>query len=214
MIKKTKKILSVMLTLATVMTIGSPTVQAAETVQPRGMYIRECVAYEPNYTSINYTHKYLGSVSGDNRDGSSALSITYVYEQSGTTTASISTYANGSVEAGVVFAKMAAEAGIEVTGSRSWTKGTSGGATYSIAPGKFEILGVYIPAVKTAGRLKYKVYMDSNPTNISYEYVTLSESYAPKKNSVHYKVSATSKSTLNVPTGITVYTPEGMYKAQ
>ena len=61
---------------------------------------------------------------------------------------------------------------------------------------------------------KVNFYMDGYPTNIFYEYVTLSESYAPKKNSVHYKVSTASTSTLNVPTGITVYTPEGMYKAQ
>ena len=85
------------------------------------------------------------------------MQITYQYEQSGTTTASIAGYANGTTEANVVFAKMQAEVGVEVTGSRSWTKGTSAGVSYSIAPGKFEVLNVYIPAVRTAGRLKYKV---------------------------------------------------------
>lgn len=214
MIKKTQKILSVILTLSTVITIGSTTVQAAERVQPMGMYIKELVAYEPDYISVDWTYKSLGVVSGDNRQGSSPLSITYDYEDSGTTTASLALYGSASAEAGVVFAKMEAKAGFEVTFSRSWTKGSSAGASYSIAPGKFEMVGVYIPAVKTSGRLKYKVYMDSNPKDVFYEYKTLVESYAPKKHSVHYKVSRVSTSTLNVPKGITVYTPAGMYKAQ
>lgn len=93
------------------------------------------------------------------------MQITYQYEQSGTTTASIAGYANGTTEANVV-CKMQAEVGVEVTGSRSWTKGTSAGVSYSIAPGKFEVLNVYIPAVRTAGRLKYKVYMDGYPENV------------------------------------------------
>ena len=59
------------------------------------------------------------------------MQITYQYEQSGTTTASIAGYANGTTEANVVFAKMQAEVGVEVTGSRSWTKGTSAGVSYS-----------------------------------------------------------------------------------
>ena len=102
----------------------------------------------------------------------------------------------------------------EVTGSRSWTKGTSAGVSYSIAPGKFEVLNVYIPAVRTAGRLKYKVYMDGYPENVFYEYKTLTESYAPQKNSVHYKVTTSSYSAIKVPKGMTVYTPTGVYKAQ
>ena len=142
------------------------------------------------------------------------MQITYQYEQSGTTTASIAGYANGTTEANVVFAKMQAEVGVEVTGSRSWTKGASAGVSYSIAPGKFEVLNVYIPAVRTAGRLKYKVYMDGYPENVFYEYKTLTESYAPQKNSVHYKVTTSSYSAIKVPKGMTVYTPTGVYKAQ
>ena len=46
-------------------------------------------------------------------------------------------------------------------------------SSHSIAPGKFEVLNVYIPAVRTAGRLKYKVYMDGYPENVFYEYQTL-----------------------------------------
>lgn len=86
--------------------------------------------------------------------------------------------------------------------------------SHSIAPGKFEVLNVYIPAVRTAGRLKYKVYMDGYPENVFYEYKTLTESYAPQKNSVHYKVTTSSYSAIKVPKGMTVYTPTGVYKAQ
>lgn len=170
------------MSLATVMAMSTTAFAAndSEKIEPRGAYIRECVDYEPNYTNIDYTHKFLGSVSGDNTQGSSIMQVTYVYEDSGTTTASIAGYVNGSTEVNVVFGKMKVEAGVEVTGSRSWTKGTSAGVSYGIAPGKFEVLKVYIPAVRTAGRLKYKVYMDGYPENVFYEYKTLTESYAPQ----------------------------------
>ena len=183
--RKIKTILGIVFSLAIVTTMNTTVFAANDSGIPerRGVYIRECVGYEPNYTNIDYTHKLLGSVSGDNTQGSSPMQITYQYEQSGTTTASIAGYANGTTEANVVFAKMQAEVGVEVTGSRSWTKGTSAGVSYSIAPGKFEVLNVYIPAVRTAGRLKYKVYMDGYPENVFYEYKTLTESYAPQKNS-------------------------------
>lgn len=159
--RKIKTILGIVFSLAIVTTMNTTVFAANDSGIPerRGVYIRECVGYEPNYTNIDYTHKLLGSVSGDNTQGSSPMQITYQYEQSGTTTASIAGYANGTTEANVVFAKMQAEVGVEVTGSRSWTKGTSAGVSYSIAPGKFEVLNVYIPAVRTAGRLKYKVYI-------------------------------------------------------
>lgn len=110
MIKKAKKILSAILTLSTVMTLGNTTVHAARFTdgyaKPYGMYIRECVAYEPNYTSIDWTHTYVGSVSADNRDGAGPLTITYKYDESGTTTASIGVYANTSLEANCVFEKI------------------------------------------------------------------------------------------------------------
>ena len=179
------------LTMATSSSIWAAS--TPEEIETKGMYLRKCIAYEPNYTSIDYTHTYVGSVSGDNTQGSSPMHVTYVYESSGTTTASIAGYANGTNEANLVFNKMKLEVGIEVTGTRSWTKGTSAGVSYSIAPGKFEVLGVYIPAVRTAGRLKYEVYMDGYPESTFYEYKTLSESYAPQKNSVHYKVTSSSR---------------------
>ena len=160
---------------------------------------KEAVCSASPWLILIYTHKLLGSVSGDNRKGSSTLQITYSYEQNGTTTASIAGYVNASKEANIVFEKMEMEVGIEVTGSRSWKKGTSAGVSYGIAPGKFEGLNVYIPAVRTAGRLKYKVYMDGYPEKISYEYKTLSESYAPQKNSIHYEVTSSSRTVSKVP---------------
>lgn len=175
------------------------------------MYIRECVAYEPNYTTKDYTHTYLGSVSGNNRQGSTELQLTYVYETSGTTTASIAGHINGTAEANIILTKAEIEIGVELSYSRSWTKGTSAGVSYGVGPGKFEELNVYIPAVKTAGRLKYKVYMDSQPNDIFYEYQTVNESYAPMKNSIHYKVVRASTSSLALPAGTTVYTPNGSY---
>lgn len=158
------------------------------TINPRGIYIKKCVGYEPNSTSIVHEFKSIGTVSGDNRKGSSPITIKYEYTSSGSVSASISGYANASVEANYVLAKMKAQVGVEVTTTRSWTKGTSSGASYSIPAGKFETLGAYIPGVKTSGKLKYKVYMDGYPNDYFYEYKTLNTSTAPQKNSVHFTV--------------------------
>lgn len=182
-------------------------------INPTGVYIRECIGFEPSNTSIDYTHKPLGFVSGDNRTGTNPMKITYVYDSSGSTSASISGYANTSIEANMVLGKMAAQAGVEVTSTRSWSSGTSSGVSYDIAPGKFEVLKAYIPAVKTSGQLKYKVYMDSNPSNVFYEYKTLYSSYAPTKNAIHYQVTSSSRSALPVPSGTIVYTPSGTYES-
>lgn len=180
-------------------------------ILPRGQYIKTCVDYEPNYTTMDYTYTYVGSVSGDNTNGSSPLQINYVYETSGTSSASISGYGSATAEAGIILSKMKAELKVEFTGTRSWTRGTASGATYSVSPGKFEVLNVYIPAAKTEGRLKYKVYMIGYPNNVFYEYKTLGTSYAPQKNSVHYQVVKSSRSAIEVPSGMTVYTKEGRH---
>ncbi len=192
--KKLKFLCSTMLSL--LMLFGLSTnifaLEGNNEINPNGIYRRDCVAYEPNSTSKVYTYKEIGTVSGDNRKGSSTLTINYKYSTSDSVSASISGYANASVEANYVLAKMKATAGVEVTTTRSWTKGTSSGSSYSIPAGKFETLTAYIPAVKTSGRLKYKVYMDGYPESYFYEYKTLNTSYAPQKSSVHFVVNSVS----------------------
>ena len=54
-------------------------------------------------------------------------------------------------------------------------------------------------------------FIDTIPEGDVY---TVGESYAPQKNSVHYKVTSSSRSAIKVPQGMTVYTPTGVYKAQ
>ena len=83
--RKIKTILGIVFSLAIVTTMNTTVFAANDSGIPerRGVYIRECVGYEPNYTNIDYTHKLLGSVSGDNTQGSSPMQITYQYEQSG-----------------------------------------------------------------------------------------------------------------------------------
>ncbi|MCB8814697.1 hypothetical protein [Desulfosporosinus shakirovi] len=179
---------------------------------PTGIYLRECVGYEPNYTTTDWTNKSLGQVSGDNRDGHSPLRLIYEYETTGEISAAISGHANGSTEEGVIFAKVAAEVGVEVTGTRKWYKGRSAGSSYDVPPGRFEVLKVYIPAIKTAGVLKYKVYMDGYPNDFFYEYETLKGSYAPIKSGVHYKVASVINKASELPAGIKVYTPKGSYR--
>lgn len=66
--RKIKTILGIVFSLAIVTTMNTTVFAANDSGIPerRGVYIRECVGYEPNYTNIDYTHKLLGSVSGDN----------------------------------------------------------------------------------------------------------------------------------------------------
>lgn len=186
-----KAFISMLAMLVAMVTMNSTAWAANDTreMEPRGVYIRELVEFIPIYTSMDYTYQLTGSISGDNRDGSSPLQITYVYSTSGTTTASFAGYGHATAEAGVIFAKMEVEAGFELGFSRSWTQGTSSGASYSIKPGAFETLNAYIPAVKTEGKLKYKVYMDGYPESVFYEYKSLGgASFAPLKSGIHFKV--------------------------
>ena len=75
--------------------------------------------------------------------------------------------------------------------SRSWTQGTKIGASYTVKSGKYEKIEAFIPAVKTAGKIKYRVYMDSNPGNVFYEYGRdLNAMYAPVSNGIYIKSSS------------------------
>ena len=75
--RKIKTILGIVLSLAIVTTMNTTAFAANDSGIPehRGMFIRICVGYEPNYTNINYTHKLVGSVSGDNTQGSSPCKL-------------------------------------------------------------------------------------------------------------------------------------------
>lgn len=157
--------------------------------EKQGMYIRTAVDYEPSYTSVDWYYKQVGFIAGDNRDGSSPLTVSLEYSKSDSITASLGGYVEGSTEAGVILAKTEVTVGMNLSFSRSWTKGSKTGANYSIPAGAFENVAAYIPAMKTAGRLKYKVYMDSNPSNVFYEYKTLYASYAPMSDGVVIKTS-------------------------
>lgn len=157
-------------------------------VQTQGAYIRECVGYNPKYVTKNYPYKKLDSIIGDNRKGDGPMKLSYTYKKSGSVTSTINGYVNASAEASTVFAKVKAETGIAVSKSRSWKQGTSAGVTYSVPKGKYQEIGVYIPATKTEGKLKYKVYMDGYPDKTFYEYKTLTTSYAIQKNGILFKI--------------------------
>lgn len=185
-----KAALSLVLLLTMIISVPA-TAQAASNspqAEPRGMYLKRCVGYEPNYTSMDYTHTPVGSVSGDNRHGSAPLHLTFTYESSSSTSASIGIHGSGSGEVKAVLAKLKIDLGVDFTYTRSWTKGTSSGVSYDVPIGKFQIINVYIPAAKTEGRLKYEVYMDGYPDDKFYEYVTLNTSFAPTSSSIHFEV--------------------------
>ncbi len=156
--------------------------------QNRGMYIRSCVAFEPSYVRNDYTHYYVGCAHGDNRYGSNPLILNYKSSTGGTVSATVSSYAESSTEVDLVLEKMSLTLGIGVTYSRSWAAQEEIGASYTVSPGDYEILCVYIPSTRTEGRLKYHVYMDGYPENDFYEYQTLTRSWAPQENSYYFKI--------------------------
>lgn len=57
--RKIKTILGIVFSLAIVTTMNTTVFAANDSGIPerRGVYIRECVGYEPNYTNIDYTHR-------------------------------------------------------------------------------------------------------------------------------------------------------------
>lgn len=166
-------------------------IKGGDTVSPQGIYIREAYEYVPNYMTMDNTYKSVCYVNGDNRGGSSDLTINLEYSTSGTVTASLGGHASVSAEAGVIFAKAKTQLTVDVCYSRSWTQGTKIGASYTVKSGKYEKIEAFIPAVKTAGKIKYRVYMDSNPGNVFYEYgKDLNAMYAPVSNGIYIKSSS------------------------
>lgn len=191
---KIKKFFKCTMALAIVMAMTmSTTALAADDVgaiEPRGVFIRTCIGFDPDYTYEDDFHTLIGSLVWDNTDGLSPVTVTYQYEQSGSLEASIGAYLNGSAEFEYVLASMRAEAGVSVTATRTWTAGFTASGSYQVPAGVRQDLDVYIPAVVTAGRLNYEVYMDGYPENVFYEYKTLTESFAPKPNSVSFKMTS------------------------
>ena len=62
--RKIKTILGIVFSLAIVTTMNTTVFAANDSGIPerRGVYIRECVGYEPNYTNIDYTHKLFQAI--------------------------------------------------------------------------------------------------------------------------------------------------------
>lgn len=118
------------------------------------------------------------------------MTLGYEHTTSGTVTASIAGHTNLSAEANLVYASMEAETGVSVSVSVSWTEGTTYAASYNVPPGNYENLVAYLPAVRTAGRLIYEVYMDGYPDNVFYQYDDLDPSYAPQSNGIYFRIES------------------------
>lgn len=157
-------------------------------IQPRIMYIRTLVGYDPDYTTVNYTYARMGQVTLDNRSNKKGeVTLTYKHTSSGTVEASISGHTKFSAEADVVFAKCSSETGISVGVSCSWTAGVETGVSMQVAPGYFGKIIGYCPGVTTEGGLVYDVYNLDYPNSPHWhETVELGTSYVPATNYVHY----------------------------
>lgn len=164
----------------------------SEAVSPN-TYIRECVDYEPDYITTDSSYAIVGSASIDNTKGTSAISVSYVYEYNGASDAYLSGFDTASSEADTVFAKLENEADTEVTASIDLSKGIAPAADYTVAAGSYEGVNTTITAIKTAGKLKYRVYKESSPDDIIYQYKTLEESYIPLKDYIHLQTFSVNK---------------------
>lgn len=150
----------------------------------RAMYIKEFVRYDPTSNVVNYKHTHVATATGENTT-SSYMTLNLTYETSGTVTASFGTATSLQGEFDAIIASVSASVNYTVGLSRSWTAGTSAGASIQVPPGQTIVLRGYIPGVTINGSLVYKMYMDGYEENWWYEYEPITNGYAPVKNHIH-----------------------------
>lgn len=140
--------------------------------------MREFVRYDPSSNSINYKYISLGSVVGRNNTAY-PMSISFIYQTSSSTTTTLGSSISVSATIDAVVATVSATAGVTATRSKSWTQGTSSGASLSLPGYATASISGYISGVTTAGSLVYYAYPDSSHSSGWYEYVSLPSSYIP-----------------------------------
>lgn len=179
-----------MLTFVAILSMLTMPVLASENVPtPRGAYIRTLVGYDSSYLTYQWEYKKVGTASGDNTSGSGPMTINFTYSSTGSISASYGSSTLLQYEKNLIIDKVSLAASFDVSNTRSWTAGRSYSGSLEIAPGKKQLITGYIPRISTRGSLKYKVYMDGYPNNYWYEYTSLSSTYLPAKDHVHFVTS-------------------------
>lgn len=160
----------------------------AENISP-GSVMRELVRYDPSVISTDWTFREIVSVSGDNREGGSPFKVSFATGTSGSYTTHFGTEITGSYEQDFLVAQVSAGASFPVSDSRSWTTATECGVEQEVAPGKFQVIQAFIPAVLTKGSLVIKAYTEYDLHNYWYEYKTVPSIYLPAEGHIHYKAN-------------------------
>lgn len=165
------------------------TTSDSKSIVPRTpMYIHR-YTYEPSSTTRYNEYKNIGTVTLDNTGNSVSSYLGFTVQSSGTVNISIGI--TGSVQAQVdaLFAKVKSSTSVEVTTSRSYTKGTQYSTSFYVPAKKNGSITGYIPAMKTSGKMKDQL-IDANTADfyvISTKYITVNTSSVPLKSDIHFK---------------------------
>lgn len=154
------------------------------------MYGKETVGYESDYQVLDLYYQEIGKISGANNTNE-VMEISFTSYKSGSVSTNIGLAVTGSYEQDLVLASVEIEVGIELSKTRTWTKGETYGAKINVAPGSNYVLTGYVPAVKTCGRIKYRVYDLNYPDGwCTYTYKQLGrEVYIPAENYIHVEAN-------------------------
>lgn len=151
---------------------------------PRVLY-PVLTSYTQSKKTIDNEAFYSGTCSGDNRQSSVPLNLTYESNTTGTARVSATVTATASTDFNLIVSKVNATVSIGGTMERSWTKGKRYGAAVSIPARKQGQLTAYIPGTFSSGTGHYKVYNSSDSS-----YFTDTKGIGakvPSKNSWHIK---------------------------
>ena len=136
--------------------------------------------------SVNDAGRHIGSVSGDNRSGSTPMVISFKYATTDSVTASFSSTLGGEVGVEAILSKVKTSLNFTVELERKWTKGMESGVSASIDPYSAQIISGYIPLVSTSGSYILRTYNDSTPNQTQIITVPVKGLNIPATDRIHF----------------------------
>jgi len=146
----------------------------------------EFIRYDHNAHSVNDAGRHIGSVSGDNRSGSTPMVISFKYATTDSVTASFSSTLGGEVGVEAILSKVKTSLNFTVELERKWTKGMESGVSASIDPYSAQIISGYIPLVSTSGSYILRTYNDSTPNQTQIITVPVKGLNIPATDRIHF----------------------------
>lgn len=132
---------------------------------PNDGFIYEFDHYDPDECSTNWHYKVAGVYRAANYSSSSTLNAAYTQSSTTTTQWNVSGNISAQAKIGTSFlGEITATAGVSVGRSKTWSSGTTYGASFTVAPRTVNYLTNYQVGVNSGGYLYWRKY---SPTGIS-----------------------------------------------